>query len=113
MRLILTVFSILCLAIGYGCYRKGVSDGIQEKALEYSNDTNSDPSLKHSPSYDFAFIHGKAEGTIEGRQQAYEDCSDGIAKVAVRTGNVKFTAALLASNYVTLKSLREASNAAK
>jgi hypothetical protein len=113
MRLMIAVFSILCLAIGYGCYRKGFSNGIHEKALEYLNDTNSDPSLTHSPSYDFAFIHGKAEGTIEGRQQAFEDCSDGIAKVAVQTGNVKFAAALLASKYMTLKSLTEASNAAK
>jgi len=42
-----------------------------ERALEFSNDFNSDPSVKHSRYYDLGYARGKAAGVIETHQQDF------------------------------------------
>jgi len=105
----------LLLVISYTSgYKRGysVADAKDQadRLAEYRNDTNSDASLKHSPSYNFAYIHGRADGAIEARQRDITDCGDQLAGIVVRSGDTKEAGRLLASGYVTTEQLQTALN---
>jgi hypothetical protein len=117
-KLVGATFVALLVFISYfGGYKTGYSVAIAKDQADwfakYGNDTNNDPLLKHSPSYDFAYIHGKVDGTAETRQHDIADCGDKLAGILVLYDDTRDAGKLLASGYVTIEQLRAAQKITK
>jgi hypothetical protein len=75
---------LLCMfaLVAYDSYRTGyleaASKAAKERAAEYGNDWNSDPSVKHSGSYEMGYARGRGIGWAEARQQAFTECGENL-----------------------------------
>jgi hypothetical protein len=105
---LLVVFGVL----GYGCYRKGLSDGTRRAASayneEYGNDWNSDPAVKHSASYSMGYSRGHASGYGEAHLKDFDECGDQLARVVIETRNAKIGGRLLAEGVIAPSQLQKA-----
>ena len=97
---------------GYGSYCKGRSDAASQASAEYDaeywNDWNGDPSVKHSASYSLGYARGHGTGYAETRQKDFVECGEKLAQLAVKTGDPKIAASLVADGFLAPSQLEKA-----
>ena len=95
MKTKIGIVVLLCMfgLFGYGSYRKGYSDAASKATAqhiaEYGNDSNGDPSAKHSASYSVGCARGHGDGYAETRKKDFVECGGKLAQLAVETGTQK------------------------
>jgi hypothetical protein len=94
------IVAVIVLAVvglsGVLCYRKGVADANAkrdaEDKVEYGNDSNSDPGVKHSAIYQMGYARGHAFGEVETIVKQTEKCRQKLADLVVGGKNDKLGA---------------------